>query len=125
TWDEGWISAFVDNLAPAPQPLELWLEEGLRPGNYTIDVGPTSPKCDSFGSGAPLTTTHAVKRGAGLRVPITLPPGPSLVRVARDASAFTPAAAFDAALDPPELEVHKQGLLNTLVFRVHVANVGA
>ncbi len=123
-WDGSWISAYVFNFAAAPTALDLWLDEALPPGAWRIDVGPASTKCDTFAAGTSLVSTLAEKRGAGAKVPLLLPPGLSLVRAVREGPA-PEARPFDLALDPPELEVVKQGPAYLLVLRARVANVGS
>ncbi len=124
-WDDTWVSAFACNFEEQPRVLDLWLDEGLVPGGYRIEIGPPTSKCDTFGAGAVFDTTYADKRGAGLAVPIVLEPGVNLVRVLRDGPSSAPAGNWDLALDPPELQIVKHDGLADLVLRARVANIGS
>ncbi|MCB0338129.1 MAG: hypothetical protein KDD53_00930, partial [Bdellovibrionales bacterium] len=72
-------SAFVYNFSPSAETFELALDEGLKPGQYNLEIAPSSGMCDVFESTPTLVSTIS-KKGVGAKTSITIPVGLSLVK---------------------------------------------
>jgi hypothetical protein len=125
TYDGSAYSAFVHNFEALDVSVDLLLESGLMPGEYLVEVGAADKKCDVFPDGTTIVEQSVHKRGHGTAVPLSLPPGLSLVRITRQGPADLVPQARDLSVDPPRLEIHKLPGQPTLHFRARVANTGA
>ena len=119
-------SAFVYNFGATPAPAELLLDAGLRPGIWSIELGPAVVECDEYLPGTVITADVALnKPGAGLVVPMQIQPGLQLLRLTRTSDSFTAPPAWDLGLDAPRVELHvAQDLALSLQLSTRVANAG-
>jgi hypothetical protein len=107
SYDGSAYAAFVLNAGATDVEVDLALDEGLLPGRYRVEHGPAVKTCDAFPTGTATTVVTVQKRGAGVPVSLTLPPGLRLVMIQREAAPDAPAAARDLALDPPRFRLVK------------------
>ncbi len=113
------VSALVYNYGVSTASVNLTLGAGLKPGSWLVEVGAALQGCDVFPSGA-SSSSMIDKRGLGVRIAISVPPGFNLVRLTRTGSVAA-AQTFDLVLDPPRLVEAGNGAYS---IQVRVANAG-